>query len=68
MEKKQKKYLIMNYGCHSITTTRMELTDDELKFLIKFAKKNNKNSSCSCEPTIEIYAEWNQSKDLVEED
>lgn len=52
------KVLIENVGCHDTTSTIMELEQNELDVLIKFAKENNKNSSCDCQPKIAIYTKF----------
>lgn len=49
-----KKYRIENEGCDDTTYSEMELTEQELELLIKFAKENNKNSHCGCQPRIYI--------------
>lgn len=51
----KRKYLIENHGCDDVTFTEIELSEEEANILINFAKMNNKNSSCGCQPTIEIY-------------
>lgn len=52
-----KKYLIENEGCDDTTYTEMDLSDDELKILIRFAKENNKTGG-GCKPTINIYEKY----------
>ena len=52
------KVLIENMGCHDTTSTIMELEQNELDVLIKFAKENNQNSRCSCQPKIAIYTKF----------
>lgn len=58
------KVLIENIGCDDITSTLMDLEQKELDILIKFAKANNKNSHCACQPSIRIYTEF----ELIKED
>ena len=53
-----KKYLIENMGCDDTTRFEIELTDEELKTIIKFIKANNKSSKCQCQPTIDIYNKY----------
>ena len=50
-----KKYLIENIGCDDTTRFEIELTDEELKTIIRFIKENNKASEYGCQPSIEIY-------------
>lgn len=57
------KVLINNSGCHDTTHTEKELSENELEILIDFAKENNKNSSCSCQPKIEIYKDFIKDED-----
>lgn len=52
-----KKYEIRNIGCDDTTVTIIELSDDELKVIVKFAKLNNKNSEYGCQPAIDILDE-----------
>ncbi len=52
------KILICNSGCDDTTETELEVNEEELKTLIRFAKENNKNSSYQCMPTIEIYTDY----------
>ena len=49
-----KKYLIQNYGCDDSTEFEMELTDEEVKFLIKVFEENNKYVCCQCTPSLYI--------------
>ncbi len=50
-----KKYLIENNGCDDTTRFEIELTDEELKTVIKFIQANNKASKYQCQPEIDIY-------------
>lgn len=52
------KVLIENIGCDDTTSTIMELEQNELDVLIKFAKENNKNSRYGCQPKIAIYTKF----------
>lgn len=54
-----KKYLIANVGCDDTSLFEIELNDDELKTIIKFAEENNKNKKEWCQPFIEILDEYN---------
>ena len=68
-----KKYLIENEGCDDATYTELNLTDNELKTLIRFAKENNKTGG-GCKPVVRIYEKYtkdeyyysNEDDDLVE--
>lgn len=53
-----KKYLIDNEGCDDTTRFEIELTDDELKTIMKFIKANNLSSSYGCQPIIRIYEDY----------
>lgn len=56
-----KKYLIGNVGCDDHTEFILELTDEELKTIIKFCDENNKVADYQCKPEIRIY-EYDESK------
>lgn len=53
-----KKYLIALNGCDDTTYCELELTDKELKFLIRVSKEINKYSTYQCEPSISIYKDY----------
>ena len=53
-----KKYLIDNEGCDDTTRFEIELTDEELKIIMKFIKANNLSSSYGCQPKIKIYENY----------
>jgi len=53
-----KKYLIENNGCDDTTRFEIELTDEELKTVIKFIKANNDKSDYGCLPNIDIYDKY----------
>lgn len=53
-----KKYLIENSGCDDATRFEIELTDEELKTVIKFIQANNDESDFRCQPIIEIYDKY----------
>ena len=53
-----KKYLIENNGCDDTTRFEIELTDEELKTVIKFIKANNDESDYGCKPYIDIYDKY----------
>lgn len=53
-----KKYLIENNGCDDTTRFEIELTDEELKTVIRFIKANNDASTYGCEPSIDIYDKY----------
>lgn len=55
------KYLVLNIGCDDTTYTEIELTEEELKTIIRFAKENNKNSTYRCKPSLEIYEKYSIS-------
>lgn len=50
-----KKYFIANLGCDDHTEFILELTDEELKTIIKFCDENNKASDYQCKPEIQIF-------------
>lgn len=52
------KYLITLNGCDDTTYCELELTDEELKFLVKISKEINKYSTYECEPSISIYKDY----------
>ncbi len=57
-----KKYLIANLGCDDHTEFILELTDEELKTIIKFCDENNKVSAYQCKPEIQVF-EYDENKD-----
>ena len=61
---------IINEGCHEDTYTELEVTEEELNLLIRISKENNKNSSCSCQPTLHIFIKHTKqvNVDYYEED
>lgn len=59
------KVLIDNNGCDDTTRTIMDLKQEELDFMIRFAKENNKNSRYQCQPSIEIYKDF---EEIIDED
>ena len=52
------KYLITLNGCDDTTYCELELTDEELKFLVKISKEINRYSTYQCEPSISIYKDY----------
>lgn len=50
-----KKYFIVNLGCDDHTEFILELTDEELKTIIKFCDENNKVAYYQCKPEIQIF-------------
>ena len=56
-----KKYRIENYGCDDNVCFDMELTDEELKLIIKLFEENNKRASYCCTPHLYIY-EYDENK------
>lgn len=50
-----KKYIIRNVGCDDETEFEIELTDEQLEFIIKLFDKNNKIADCGCQPKLYIY-------------
>lgn len=55
---------IINEGCHDDTYTELEVTEEELNLLIRIAKENNKNSDCTCQPTLHIYIKKTKQADV----
>ena len=53
-----KKYLIQNHGCDDSTEFEMELTDEEVKFLIKVFEENNRHADNQCKPRLFISDEY----------
>ena len=53
-----KKYLICNDGCDDSTEFEIELTDEEVKTLVKVFNANNKKANYQCRPSIFIYDEY----------
>lgn len=49
------KYHIENCGCDDTSEFDIELSDDELKTIIKFVDANNKVADYFCKPDIRIY-------------
>ena len=50
-----KKYFIANLGCDDHTEFALELTDEELKIILKFCDENNKVVDYQCKPEIQIF-------------
>lgn len=67
-----KKYRIENCGCDDTVCFNVELTDEELKLVIKLFEENNKRASYCCTPHLYIYeydenkkdCSWEYTKDL----
>lgn len=55
-----KKYLIANLGCDDHTEFILELTDEELKTIIKFCDENNKVADYQCKSEIQVF-EYNEN-------
>lgn len=53
-------YLICNEGCHDTTYTEMSLNTNQLAFMLKFARENNKTGG-GCQPVIQIYRKYKKS-------
>lgn len=53
------KYFIANLGCDDHTDFTLELTDEELKTIIRFCDENNKVADYQCKPEICIF-KYNQ--------
>lgn len=49
-----RKISISLYGCHDSTTFDMELTEEQIEFLILIAKKSKEASTDKCMPTMDI--------------
>lgn len=50
-----KKYKIANEGCDDSNWFDMELTDEELKLVIRLFEENNKIADYGCTPHLYIY-------------
>ena len=50
-----KKYKIANMGCHEDNWFDIELSEEELKIVIKVFEENNKIANCGCTPHLYIY-------------
>ena len=50
-----KKYIIKNIGCDDETEFEIELTDEQLEFIIKLFDKNNIIADGGCQPELYIY-------------
>lgn len=50
-----KKYKIANMGCDDSNWFDIELTEEELKVVIKLFEENNKIADCGCTPHLYIY-------------
>lgn len=66
-----KQYIIRNVGCDDETEFEIELTDEQLEFVIKLFDKNNIVANEYCKPELYIYNydgysnEWyNRSKKI----
>lgn len=57
-----KKYRIENCGCDDTVCFNIELTDEELKVVIKLFEENNKNADYGCKPHLYIY-EYDENKE-----
>lgn len=56
-----KKYKIENCGCDDTVCFNVELTDEELKLVIKLFEENNKRASYCCTPHLYVY-EYDKNK------
>lgn len=56
-----KKYKIANIGCDDSNWFDIELTEEELKLVIKLFEENNKRASYCCTPHLYIY-EYDENK------
>jgi hypothetical protein len=62
---KKQLYFIMNSGCDDITCGLVELSKEELNFLMEIIRNLNQNSTYGCQPTISIYkVNWNNFKKI----
>ena len=67
-----KKYKIANVGCDKTNWFDIELTDKELKLVIKLLEANNKAANYICKPSLYIFEydenkkdfEWDYTEDL----
>ena len=57
-----KKYRIENCGCDDTVCFNIELTDEELKLVIKLFEENNKIADYDCKPHLYIY-EYDENKE-----
>lgn len=57
-----KKYRIENCGCDDTVCFNIELTDEELKLVIKLFEENNKIADYGCKPHLYIY-EYDENKE-----
>lgn len=57
-----KKYKIANIGCDDSNWFDMELTEEELKVVIKLFEENNKIADYICTPHLYVY-EYDESKE-----
>lgn len=50
-----KKYIVFNFGCDDYNDFYINLTKEELDFVIKFIEKNNKVACSRCTPHLFIF-------------
>ena len=50
-----KYYTIINSGCDDDTEFQIELSDEQLEFVIKLFERNNINADYGCRPSLFIY-------------
>lgn len=60
-----KKYRIENCGCDDTVCFNIELTDEELKLVIKLFEENNKRASYCCTPHLYDYDYYTTKKAVV---
>jgi hypothetical protein len=59
-------YFIENSGCDDTTCGLVELSKEELNFLMEIIRNLNQNSTYGCQPIISIYkTEWNNFKEVI---
>lgn len=61
------KYYIENQGCDDTTEFTTELSDDELKIVIKLFEENNKFADYGCKPSLYVY-KYDENKNSWEYD
>lgn len=60
----KKKYLVCNMGCDDSNWFFLNLTDEELKLVIKLINANNKSSCSVCQPVLNIF-EYDSNKKTI---
>ena len=66
-----KEIYVQIKGCDDSTEFNLKCTEDQLKFLVEFAKMTKQVSEYSCMPVINLYdldGDSDEAESLVEED